>query len=227
MPAAYQILLAVTQLQRECLGEGTSHGGGADMDDGYTRRPDLVPSARQERARRAEDISPGSRLCWVGYEPYDRYLTRRRTSQHLNLSLVCDRSASSPDPKFIAYSAGRLSLEWATPDACPQSDYGLGGGGEAGVGLWSLIKFIFWFIVIGLIIYFAIGTLILIPSMRELILPGIFYNHQQYSAKGWDLIPHRDFWRSTPDILRDLFSHVFANVRGGGGGSRGGYSSLG
>ncbi|ORX39395.1 autophagy-related protein 27, partial [Kockovaella imperatae] len=134
------------------------------------------------------------------------------TSQHLNLTLLCDDSATDPNPTFISYSGGYLSLEWATPDACPRSGdtYDDGGEDSGGISLWTLIKTLFWLLIIGLIIYFAVG---------------IFYNHQQYSAKGWDLLPHRDFWRSAPDILRDLFSHLFANVRGGGGGSRGGYNS--
>jgi hypothetical protein len=56
-------------------------------------------------------------------------------------------------------------------------------------------------------------------------ITGIFYNHQQYSARGWDLVPHRDFWREFPSLVRDLVGHVFSNVRGGG--SRGGYNTLG
>ena len=66
----------------------------------------------------------------------------------------------------------------------------------------------------------------------------MFYNHQQYSAKGWDLVPHRDFWREFPILISDLFRHIFSGIRGvggggggggsgGGGSSRGGYSSLG
>lgn len=54
---------------------------------------------------------------------------------------------------------------------------------------------------------------------------GMFYNHQQYSARGWDLVPHRDFWRELPTLGSDLVHHVSTNVRGGG--SRGGYNSLG
>ena len=81
------------------------------------------------------------------------------------------------------------------------------------MGFWGFIKLVFWLAVTGLILYFAIG---------------IFYNHQQYSAKGWDLIPHRDFWREFPVLVQDLGAHVLAGVRGqSGGGGRGGYSSLG
>lgn len=54
---------------------------------------------------------------------------------------------------------------------------------------------------------------------------GMFYNHQQYSARGWDLVPHRDFWRELPTLGSDLVHHISSNVKGGG--SRGGYNSLG
>ncbi|GFZ50969.1 hypothetical protein JCM24511_08727 [Saitozyma sp. JCM 24511] len=136
------------------------------------------------------------------------------TKQNLNLTLLCSTSATDPDPTFVSYVPGRLSLEWATPDACPRSGgiIGGGGGGGGGFGFFGFIKFLFWVGLVGLVLYFAIG---------------ILYNHQQYSARGWDLVPHRDFWREFPVLVQDLFGHVFNNVRGGGGGSRGGYSSLG
>ncbi|WWD19782.1 hypothetical protein CI109_104246 [Kwoniella shandongensis] len=145
--------------------------------------------------------------------------------QHLNLSLICDPKSDTPQPTLVSFTAGLLSLEWATPDACPRngdgdtpiSDGGSGSGesgtGGSGGGFFAFLRFVFWLAVIALVLYFAIG---------------IFYNHQQYSARGWDLIPHRDFWREVPVLLQDLFSHVFAGLRGGSsGGGRGGYSSLG
>ncbi|KAK8853356.1 hypothetical protein IAR55_004060 [Kwoniella newhampshirensis] len=143
--------------------------------------------------------------------------------QRLNLSLICDTSATAANPTFVSYTAGLLSLEWASPNACPRSDEplppdedgdsGSSGGNGSGGGFFSFLRWLFWLLFIGLILYFAIG---------------IFYNHQQYSARGWDLIPHRDFWREVPVLLQDLFSHLFAGVRGGsGGGGRGGYNSLG
>ncbi|WWC72168.1 uncharacterized protein I206_106128 [Kwoniella pini CBS 10737] len=136
--------------------------------------------------------------------------------QHLNLTLICSQSDTALNPTFVSYTAGLVSLEWATPDACPRSADSPtipsgGSSGSNGMGFWGFVKFIFWLIIIGLILYFAIG---------------IFYNHQQYSAKGWDLIPHRDFWREVPVLLQDLFSHLFAGLRGSSGG-RGGYNSLG
>ncbi|WRT70075.1 uncharacterized protein IL334_007069 [Kwoniella shivajii] len=139
--------------------------------------------------------------------------------QHINLTLLCSESDTASNPYLVSYTAGLLSLEWSTPAACPRSldspsapsDDSPKSGGGSGVGFWGFIKFLFWFSIIGLIAYFAIG---------------IFYNHQQYSARGWDLVPHRDFWREVPVLLQDLFSHLFAGIRGSSSG-RGGYSSLG
>ncbi|OCF43670.1 hypothetical protein I317_02420 [Kwoniella heveanensis CBS 569] len=143
--------------------------------------------------------------------------------QHLNLTLLCDRNANAANPTLVSYTSGLLSLEWATPNACPRSsddlppgspppeNGGTSGSGGGGLGFFGFLKFLFWLIVIGLIAYFAIG---------------IFYNHQQYSARGWDLIPHRDFWREVPTLMSDLTNHLIAGFRGGSAG-RGGYSSLG
>ncbi|WWC91871.1 uncharacterized protein L201_006818 [Kwoniella dendrophila CBS 6074] len=136
--------------------------------------------------------------------------------QHLNLTLLCSQSDTAPNPTFVSYTSGLVSLEWSTPDACPRSADSPtapsnGSSGKGGLSFWGFIKFIFWFSIIGLIAYFGIG---------------IFYNHQQYSAKGWDLIPHRDFWREVPVLLQDLFAHLFAGLRGNNS-ERGGYSSLG
>lgn len=61
-------------------------------------------------------------------------------------------------------------MEWASPDACPRSGDGAGGGsgsagGDAetgssgGWGFWGFIKFLFWCGLIGLVLYFAIGKL--------------------------------------------------------------------
>ncbi|WVQ84562.1 hypothetical protein IAT38_006716 [Cryptococcus sp. DSM 104549] len=139
------------------------------------------------------------------------------TPQHLNVTLVCSPSSTDPNPTLVSYTAGLLSLQWDTPDACPLNAENSPSGGSAsgggGGGFFKFLKLLFWLSVTGLMVYFAIG---------------IFYNHQQYSAKGWDLVPHRDFWREVPTLMADLFSHIFAGVRGGStGGGRGGYSSLG
>ncbi|KAL1410892.1 type II membrane protein [Vanrija albida] len=131
------------------------------------------------------------------------------TPQALTLTLKCDPSATDPNPTFDSYTDGELKLSWSTPDACPASSGGSSSsGGGFFSGLWYLIKFVFWLGLFGLLAYFVIG---------------VIYNHQTYSARGWDLVPHRDFWRELPGLTQDLGGHVF----GGRGGGRGGYSSLG
>ncbi|RXK41480.1 hypothetical protein M231_01188 [Tremella mesenterica] len=134
------------------------------------------------------------------------------SQQNLNLTLLCSSISTEPTPEIISYTSNLLSLEWSTPDACPHdnssSDEEESGGGEGGIGFWGFMKFLFWLGVIGLILYFVIG---------------ITYNHQQYSARGFDLIPHRDFWRELPSLIQDLSSHLLSGLRGG----RGGYHSLG
>jgi hypothetical protein len=128
------------------------------------------------------------------------------SAQSVHLSLLCDTSATDPNPTLLSYTGGRLELEWKTPDACALSANPGGGG----LGLWSFLKFMFWFGIVGLIGYLILGSL---------------YNQQQYGARGWDLVPHRDFWRELPTLVADLGGHLFQNVRTSTG--RGGYSSLG
>ena len=106
-------------------------------------------------------VTQGTVVYWHVCPSNADSLYTHSVTQHLNLSLICDQSAKDPNPRFLSYSSGRLALEWSTPDACPRSGGLLGGGGgssSGGVGLWGLIKFLFWLLVIGLFIYFAIGT---------------------------------------------------------------------
>lgn len=99
---------------------------------------------------------------------FDRSLRMRlipnvdRLRQFVNLTLLCDTSSDSPNPTLVSYTAGALALEWATPNACPRSGDSSspsssdGGGG----GFFSFVKTLFWLIIIGLILYFAIGKLL-------------------------------------------------------------------
>lgn len=87
-----------------------------------------------------------------------------RVPQRLQLTLLCDTSSDSPNPTLVSYTVGALSLRWETPDACPRSGdpsnpsnpSGSSGGGG---GFFSFVKTLFWLIIIGLILYFAIGKL--------------------------------------------------------------------
>ena len=97
----------------------------------------------------------------VAGRPKDSVWLTRRMKQQLNLTLLCAQSASDPEPTFVGYAKGVLSLEWATPDACPRDPSdpvaGDGGSGGGGSGFWAFIKFVFWLCIIGLILYFVVG----------------------------------------------------------------------
>lgn len=54
---------------------------------------------------------------------------------------------------------------------------------------------------------------------------GMWYNHQQYGATGWDLLPHRDAWREVPYYARDAVRHV-TRAWSGSGAARSGYEAV-
>lgn len=68
------------------------------------------------------------------------------------------------------------------------------------------------------------------PSVQQLVrtfdllfLPSNVYCS---GASGWDLVPHRDFWRDVPYLAKDVVSHLFSSVRGNQRSTRGGYVSV-
>ncbi len=150
------------------------------------------------RSRRAGLSSEVLLSCWPS-------VADGSTAHSLALSLKCAETDSGPT--LESYTGGKLELRWSTPSVCAGAP---GGSGGSGGGFWGFLKFCFWASFVILIAYFALGAV---------------YNHQQYGARGWDLVPHRDFWRELPALGRDFGGHVVGNVRSSTG--RGGYSSLG
>jgi hypothetical protein len=131
----------------------------------------------------------------------------RRTKQNLNLTLLCSTSATEPDPTFVSYVPGRLSLEWATPDACPRSGGiigGGGGGGGGGFGFFGFIKFLFWVGLVGLVLYFAIGECGLVSVTRT--------SWDCRANEMWSVVSG---YRYQSELGRDL-----AATKGGGPGQR-------
>ncbi|PVG00393.1 hypothetical protein CPB86DRAFT_755026 [Serendipita vermifera] len=131
------------------------------------------------------------------------------SAQSLNVTLLCASEAS--DPKLIDYTNNLATVEWSTPAACAKNkndaphDPPPDGGSTPGNGIgWFFFLF---FLCLGA--YFAIGA---------------YHNYTTYGASGWDLVPHRDFWRDVPFLLRDLAQHLLSSVRGGP--SRGGYHAV-
>lgn len=56
------------------------------------------------------------------------------------------------------------------------------------------------------------------------LLGGIWSNYTYYGARGWDLLPNRDFWRETPYMVQDMFRHVMHGS--GARETQGGYDPL-
>ncbi|KAL7415292.1 autophagy-related protein 27 [Mrakia frigida] len=147
--------------------------------------------------------------------------------QSLAITLVCSSDPTSSSPTFTSYVDNVLSLRWESPDACPRSGDGTsppppsnGGKGGGGMGFFG---WLFLLLLFGPPIYLGLG---------------IYHNRTTYDARGWDMLPHREFWRDFPSLVHDLASHLIGGVTGsrrssggaGGGGSgstgRGGYESL-
>ncbi|WPH03563.1 Hypothetical protein R9X50_00644400 [Acrodontium crateriforme] len=118
--------------------------------------------------------------------------------------------------QFVSYKAeGKegeidvLRLTWKTKYACE---------GEASKtpnspakGNWG---FFTWFIII------------LFLLAASYIIFGSWLNYNRYGARGWDLVPHGDAIRDMPYLVKDWSANVMDRVRGGSGGSRGGYSAV-
>ncbi|PKI83474.1 hypothetical protein MVES_002522 [Malassezia vespertilionis] len=76
-------------------------------------------------------------------------------------------------------SSNTLSLALGAPELCRSS----GSSGSLLHGLWACIKILFWLAILALLVYFVMG---------------VWTNVSYYGATGWDLLPHRDFWRQLP-----------------------------
>ncbi|KZO95515.1 hypothetical protein CALVIDRAFT_537894 [Calocera viscosa TUFC12733] len=140
------------------------------------------------------------------------------TPQSVSITFHCSDSDHSPTFTNYDYSKGVLYLDWKSKAGCAQKgaveappeggDNGGGGGGGSrrrgsGIGWFFLVLLIL------IVAYFGLGA---------------YYNYTQYGASGWDLLPHRDFWRDVPYLVRDITAHLCSAIRPGG--SRGGYTSV-
>ncbi|PPR07377.1 hypothetical protein CVT26_013693 [Gymnopilus dilepis] len=139
--------------------------------------------------------------------------------QTLNLTLSCDPQATS-DPEFVGYDGSILDLKWNSRAGCPLQEDDDGkdkegnNDGHADDGKASVGSGIGWFFLVLLLAFFAYFGL------------GAYYNYSTYGATGYDLIPHRDFWKEVPYMLSDVVSHLCSDVRSRRTASRGGYISV-
>ncbi|SNX84877.1 uncharacterized protein MEPE_03586 [Melanopsichium pennsylvanicum] len=160
--------------------------------------------------------------------------------QKSEVELVCDSKAeadSHPTARSYDRADGKLKLRWPTKFACssaankPQDGESPSKGGkedndekdsdssrEDEEGGWGFFSWLFFLLCVGFAGYMGVG---------------MYNNYNNYGASGWDLVPHKDFWRESPYLARDAASHVWQTVsgnRGGGGfsgaGGRGAYEPI-
>lgn len=122
--------------------------------------------------------------------------------------------------QFVTYKAeGKdkdidvLRLTWKTKYACEGEAAKTPSKSPDGAakGNWG---FFTWFIII------------LFLLAASYIIFGSWLNYNRYGARGWDLVPHGDAIRDMPYLVKDWSANVMDRVRGGSGGSRGGYSAV-
>lgn len=106
-------------------------------------------------------------------------------------------------------SKAPLALDILSSEVCRGRRPSTSPGFFRSIGL--LISFFFWVALAALVLY---------------LLGGIWVNYNHYGARGWDLLPNRDFWRETPYLARDAFRHVFRSASSGSGGARSGYDPI-
>lgn len=142
---------------------------------------------------------------------YPSSITLEPTPQEFVLNLLCGTEQGQPE--FKSYDGARALVEWSAPAGCNfRSDPPSGGDGKtpekeaeavgSGIGWFFLLLFI------AFAGYFVLGA---------------YYNYTTYGATGVDLIPHRDFWREVPYMLRDVVSHLCSSFQSRHSTSRGGY----
>ncbi|KIJ49493.1 hypothetical protein M422DRAFT_27858 [Sphaerobolus stellatus SS14] len=145
--------------------------------------------------------------------------------QSLNITLLCSRNEDM-DPTFTKYDTvtGVLSIEWKNIAGClnrsgDDKDGDKNKGGDEGEGEeggdkeshGSGIGWFFLLLLLAFVAYFALGA---------------YHNYNSYGATGWDLVPHRDFWREVPYLIRDFGEHLCSTLRPGRQTSRRGYMAV-
>jgi len=175
----------------------------------------VIPMARESelQAEYTALSSPRGVKMTLHGPSYPSSTTLEPTPQTFVLNLLCDTETS--DPEFKSYDGAQAVVEWTAPAGCDFSEAPAEGGDDkperetkavgSGVGWFFLLLFI---VFAG---YFALGA---------------YYNYTTYGATGVDLIPHRDFWREVPYMLRDVVSHLCSSFQSRHTSSRGGYISV-
>ncbi|KAI0762120.1 autophagy-related protein 27 [Trametes elegans] len=189
-------------------------------------QPDRVFSVIPLANNTADAVTPSALSSPKGVEltfagpSYPSAVNADPIPQFFHLKLLCATETS--DINYTSYDGKDLRLEWSAPAGCPFSsppdegekkpdeggDSGSGGEEEEAVG--SGLGYFFLILLLAFVAYFGLGA---------------YYNYSTYGATGADLIPHRDFWREVPYMLRDVVSHLCSAVRPRQA-SRGGYIAV-
>ncbi|KAH9895092.1 autophagy-related protein 27 [Cubamyces lactineus] len=162
----------------------------------------------------------GLDVTFAGHS-YPSVLNADPIPQFFHLKLLCSTETSNIN--FTSYDGKDLRLEWSAPAGCefgsPSDDEekpDKGGEGDGGSGsdkeesVGSGLGYFFLIFFLAFVAYFGLGA---------------YYNYSTYGASGADLIPHRDFWREVPYMLRDVVSHLCSAFRPRHS-SRGGYIAV-
>ncbi|KAF5385994.1 hypothetical protein D9615_002248 [Tricholomella constricta] len=115
------------------------------------------------------------------------------------------------DPVLRSYDGSQVIVEWSVPAGCPfqedkgddkgddsDKDDGKGPKDEDTESTGNGVGWFFLVLILAFAAYFGLGA---------------YYNYSTYGARGADLIPHRDFWKEVPYMLRDVISHLCSSVR--------------
>jgi len=175
----------------------------------------VIPIAKEPELRTEYNVlsSPRGLEAKMHGPVYPSSTTLEPTPQEFVLNLLC--ATDEKQPEFKSYDGAQAVVEWYTPAGCYYRSAPSEGDGEtpdkeakavgSGIGWFFLLLFI------GFAGYFALGA---------------YYNYTTYGATGVDLIPHRDFWREVPYMLRDVVSHLCSSFQSRQSTSRGGYISV-
>ncbi|KAI6040285.1 autophagy-related protein 27 [Pisolithus marmoratus] len=122
--------------------------------------------------------------------------------QSLRINLACAEHLSHP--VLASYENGQATVEWNSRSVCkiykeqpPPRDDKKEDGSEENPGSVP-VEHVRGDSCLAVGAYFGVG---------------IYRNYSNYGARGFDLIPHRDFWREVPYMLQDVVHHLCSNVR--------------
>ncbi|KAL1925221.1 uncharacterized protein VTP21DRAFT_104 [Calcarisporiella thermophila] len=118
-----------------------------------------------------------------------------------NITFICIEGEK--DELSATLENDLLSVRWSTKDACPKSV--TQPNPSSGISGFSI------FMIIVMVIFAAY------------IILGMLYNYNTNRARGVDMIPHLEFWRDLPYIIRDGLVRLWNMFASSG---RGRYSAL-